>query len=215
MTAVQPRPAAVPGGRRGRPTGSGRGGSRVLNALLGLLLAGGAVGLQTLALSENDTGAPLTYTGAKGQDVDARRFHVRLDSFTAAKAIQASSVKTVETDNLFLVVNASAKSSLKPYHLGQPTLLTEDGHRFAATDRVEATATLAATWMQPDIWVSGRFFFEVPASALPGAKVVFGLPPSALVEPYQPEVEIDLGLDEKAARDLAAKPQDVYSIVKK
>ncbi|MBN6057808.1 hypothetical protein JYK22_38150, partial [Nonomuraea sp. RK-328] len=215
MTAVQPRSAAIPGGRRGGRSGPGRGGSRALNALLGLLLAGGAVGLQTLALSENDTGAPLTYTGDKGQDVDARRFHVRLDSFTVAKAVQTSSVKTVETDNLFLVVTASAKSSLKPYHLGQPTLLTADGHRFAATDRVEATATLAATWIQPDIWVSGRFFFEVPASALPEAKVVFGLPPSALVEPYQPEVEIDLGLDEKAARDLAAKPQDVYSIVKK
>ncbi|MDR8407227.1 hypothetical protein MTP10_00550 [Nonomuraea sp. 3-1Str] len=214
MTAVQPR-AAASDGRGARRTGSGRGGSRALNALLGLLLAGGAVGLQTLALTENDTGAPLTYTGDKGQDVDARRFHVRLDSFTVTRAIQTRSTETVETDNLFLVVNAAAKSSLKPYHLGQPTLLTADGHRFDATDRVDGTLTMAATWVQPDIWVTGRFFFEVPASALPGAKVVFGLPPSVVVEPYQPEVEIDLGLDEKAARDLAAKPQDVYSLVKK
>ncbi|GGO68334.1 hypothetical protein [Nonomuraea cavernae] len=213
MTATEQRPPAAPA-RRGRRPGRGSGGSRLLNGAIGLLLVAGAVGLQGLHLSENDYTAPLTYTGDKGANVDAGRFTVRLNSFAVAKAIRSSS-KTVTTDNLFLIVNASAKSSLKPYHLGQPVLLTGDERRFAATDRVDSGSTLAAAWVQPDIWVTGAFFFEVPASVLPGARIVFGLPPSALVEPYQPEVEVDLGLDEEGARKLAAQPQDVYPIVKK
>ncbi|MBB6350238.1 hypothetical protein ACWGH8_36390 [Nonomuraea muscovyensis] len=213
MTATRESPARADG-RRGRR--AGRGGSPVLNAVVGLLLAGGAVGLQSLALSENDASAPLTYVGDKGRQVDARRFTVRLDSVAVAKAIKVSATKTVETDHLFLVVRASAKSSLRPYHLAQPVLMDAEGHKFTATDRVDSARTLADKWVQPDIWVSGPFFFEVPASALPDAKVVFALPGSAIpVEPYAPEAEIDLGLDEQAARKLAAAPQDVYSLVEK
>jgi hypothetical protein len=213
MTATQPRAAVAPS-RRGRRTGGGQAGSKLLNAGLGLLLAGGAIGLQTLHLTANETSARVTYAGAKGEAVDAKRFTARLDSFAVAKSIQSSS-KTISTDNVFVIVSASAKSSLKPYHLGQPTLLTADGRKFEATDRVDTSATLSDTWVQPDIWVSGRFFFEVPASVLAGARVVVGLPPGILVEPYQPEVELDLGLDEEAARKLTASPQAVYSTVKK
>ncbi|HEX4814094.1 MAG TPA: hypothetical protein VFV66_15230 [Nonomuraea sp.] len=92
-----------------------------------------------------------------------------------------------------------------------------DGKRFDATDRVDRAVTLANTWVQPDIWVSGRFVFEVPASALAGAHVVFSLPSptGVLLESYAPEAEIDLGLDEETARKLAASPQDVYSVVEK
>ncbi|MER7505895.1 hypothetical protein AB0L05_31465 [Nonomuraea pusilla] len=221
MTAAQPgtRAEAETGdsraARRRRKDGRPGGGSRLLNAALGLLLAAGAVALQTLHLDENAFAAPLTYTGGKGETVDAGRFTLRLDGFSVAKAVRTGIGKTVETDDLFLVVNAAAKSSLKPYHLAQPVLLTADDKRFAATDRVEALQTLASKWVQPDIWVSGSFFFEIPASALPGARVVFGLPPEVVVEPYRPEVEIDLGLDEEAARKLAAAPQDVYSLAKK
>jgi hypothetical protein len=213
MTVTREPPVRAAGGRGGR---TGRRGSLALNAALGLLLVGAAVGLQSLGLSENDASAPLTYVGDKGQAVDARRFTVRLDSVGAAKAIQVSATETVETDQVFLVVRASAKSSLRPYHLAQPVLMDAEGRRFAATDRVDAARTLADKWVQPDIWVSGPFFFEVPASALPDARVVFSLPGSALpVEPYAPEAEIDLGLDEQAARRLAAAPQDVYSLVEK
>ncbi|MFI6922040.1 hypothetical protein ACIBIZ_19015 [Nonomuraea spiralis] len=217
MTATEPRSSVVPDRGDGRDERAGRGrggGSKLLNACAGLLLAAAAIGLQTLHMTPNEAAARLTYTGAKGENVDARRFTVRLDSFLAAKAIQ-NGEETVTTDNLFIVVNASARSSLKPYHLGQPQLLTADGKKFDATDRIASPLTLANTWVQPDIWVSGRFFFEVPSSALPEARVVFGLPAEMLVEPYQPEVEVDLGLDEEAARKLAASPQAVYSIVKK
>ncbi|MGW0197558.1 hypothetical protein [Nonomuraea sp. NPDC003201] len=214
MTATQQRSTVAPG-RRGRRAGRGPGiGTRLLSGVVGLVLLGGAVWLQTLHMAEGEITDPITYTGAKGEVVDARRFSLRLDSFTAAKSIQSGS-KTIGTDNLFLVVNVTAKSSLKPYHLEQPELLTADGKRFDATDRVNNDLTMAMSWVQPDIWKSGRFFFEVPSSELAGAHVVFGLNKGFVVEPYQPEVEVDLGLDDEGARKLAASPQDVYSTDKK
>ncbi|TMR88389.1 hypothetical protein [Nonomuraea basaltis] len=214
MTATQPRTAVAPA-RRNRRTGRKRGGgAKALSLAAGLLLVGGAMGVQTLHMSEGEFSNPLTYAGDKGEAVDARRFTVRVDSVTSAKSIQ-SNTKTIGTDNLFLIVSASAKSSLKPYHLAQPVLLTADGKEFDATDRVDNSVTLTNTWVQPDIWVSGRFFFEVPPSALSGASVVFGLPRPIIQEGFPPEVEIDLGLDEAAARKLTASPQDVYSTDKK
>ncbi|GAA3530300.1 hypothetical protein GCM10022419_006590 [Nonomuraea rosea] len=218
MTATEQRSAAAPARRTRRAGQSGRrrgDGSKLLGLAAGLILIAGAVGMQTLALNEGDMGGPLTYSGAKGETVDAGRFTTRLDSFLTAKSIQSGS-ETLRTDNVFLIVNASAKTSLKPYHLGQPLLKTSDGKTFDATDRVDGSMTLAAKWAQPDIWVSGRFVFEVPASALPGAAVRFRLPPTAgLQEPYQPEIEFDLGLDEEGARKLTASAQDVYSTVEK
>ncbi|MGN9841559.1 hypothetical protein ACTMTI_25870 [Nonomuraea sp. H19] len=215
MTATQEQSAVAPP-RRGRRAERRRGGgaAKALGVVAGLLLVSAAMGVQTLHLAEGELSDPLAYAGDKGEAVDARRFTVRVDSFTAAKSIQ-SSTKTIGTDNLFLIVNASAKSSLEPYHLGDPVLVTADGKKFDATDRVDNSVTLSSKWMQPDIWVRGQFFFEVPPSALAGAHILFGLPNSMIVESYQPEVEIDLGLDEEGARKLAASPQDVYSTVKK
>ncbi|WP_103961571.1 hypothetical protein [Nonomuraea solani] len=187
----------------------------LLTTAAGLVLIIGALCVQSLQLGPEARLAPLTYVGAKGEAVDAGRFTARLDSFSTAKSIQSSG-KTIGTDGLFFIINVSAKSSFEPYHLGQPVLLTADGKRFSATDRVDSTLTLSNAWVQPDIWVSGRFFFEVPASALPEARVIIALPAKAgLVESFEPEVEVDLGLDEAAARKLAASPQDVYSTDKK
>ncbi|WP_043624967.1 hypothetical protein [Nonomuraea candida] len=215
MTATE-QAAAVAGPPRGRGRRAGRrpgAGSRLLNAVAGLVLVGGAIGLQTFDMSEGEASDALRYGGSVGEDVDARRFTVRVDSFSAARSIE-SHTDTIGTDHLFLIVNASAKSSLKPYHLGPATLVTADGKKFAATDRVDRAVTLARAWVQPDIWVSGRFVFEVPVSALAGASVVIGLPPAGISEAYLPEVEVDLGLDEAGARRLAASAQDVYSVKK-
>ncbi|MGI5268829.1 hypothetical protein ACQEUU_06740 [Nonomuraea sp. CA-218870] len=207
MTATERRPGAP--GRRARPP-RGPGESRLLNAAVGLVLVGAAIGLQSMDLSHNEYTAPLTYTGELGKDIDATRFVVRVNSVTAAKAVQHLS-DTVKTDHLFLIVNVSAKSKLQPYKLGPAMLLTADGKKFSTTDRVDSSISITSKWVQPDIWARGPYFFEVPASALPGARVVVGLPPTALIEPYQPEAEIDLALDEAAARKLAGSAQDVHS----
>ncbi|MFG1696755.1 hypothetical protein [Nonomuraea sp. NPDC049309] len=216
MTVTEQRSEIAPSRRPRRGNRRRNAGTGAVGVIAGLAMLTAAVLLQTKALGEGAMSDPLSYTGTKGEAVDARRFTVRLDSFTTARKIKKSDTETIETGNLFLIVKASAKSSMKPYHLGQPDLLTADDKRFAATDRVDRQQTMANVWVQPDIWVSGSFFFEIPPDALPGARVVFKLPPQAgPQEPYRPEVEIDLGLDEAGARKLADSPQDVYSIVKK
>ena len=188
----------------------GRGESRLLNAAVGIVLLGAAVGVQSLDMTYNEYKAPLTYIGGQGEDVYAGRFTVRLKSVTVAKAVEHAE-KTVRTDHLFLIADLSAKSKHKPHRLGSATLLTEDGRKFSATDRIDNGATITSKWVQPDIWVSGRYFFEVPPSALPGARLIVGMQAKALVEPYEPEVELDLGMDEATADKLVKSPQDVYS----
>ncbi|MFD2356065.1 hypothetical protein ACFSTC_52605 [Nonomuraea ferruginea] len=162
MTATARRPEApeAPGQRSGR-----RGGSRLLNAAVGLVLLGAAIGLQSLDLSHNEYSAPLTYLGGKGENVDATRFVVRLNSVTAAKSIRHLS-DTLKTDRLFLVVDVSAKSKLKPYKLGlgraadrrrQEVLRHRPDRQFGHRQRQVGAARHLGR---------GSYFFEVPASVL-------------------------------------------------
>ncbi|MEV4159862.1 hypothetical protein [Nonomuraea dietziae] len=211
MTATQERSAPT---RRSRRAARGRAGSRTLSAIAGLVLVAAAVAVQTLGLTPNDRGAPISTTGSLGEDVDTGRFTVRVDNVAAARAVETLSAEPVATEQLFVVVTASATSAKEPLKLGQPRLITPDGVSYEATDKIPATNTLANPWVQPGFWVSGFFVFEVPASAVQGAKVAFGLPKSALVEPFEPEVEVDLGLDEAKAAQLTSAPQDVYPLKK-
>jgi hypothetical protein len=132
---------------------------------------------------------------------------------SSARAVQGLAAK-VAPDQLFLVVQASATSATKPIHLGTPALLTPDGTAYDATDKVSQDETLAGPWVQPGFWVSGSFVFDVPTSVLEGARIVFRLPPTALVEPFEPEAEVDLGIDGPAAARLRSSPTDVYTLKK-
>ncbi|MFG1709115.1 hypothetical protein ACFLIM_38585 [Nonomuraea sp. M3C6] len=215
MTATQQHTAA-PRRTRSRRQAPRRGqGAVVLHAVVGLALAAGAVAIQTLQLSGDDMGKPLTYTGAKGQNVDAGRFSVRVQKVSSAKTIKALD-ETVPTDRLFLVVEAAATAPKEPVHLGQPKLITADGKVFAATDKVNKERTLAYPWIQPGWWTTGKFVFEVPASALPGAQAVFQLPVGGLYsEPLPPEAQIDLGIDDATAKQLSSAPAELIDLDEK
>lgn len=198
----------APARRRGRAAAA-------LHVVVGLALAAGAIWVQSLDLTGDDQAMPLTYAGGKGEEVDAGRFSVRVDKVSTAKAVKAVD-DTVATDQLFLVVDAAATSPRTPLHLGMPTLLTADGRRFAATDKINKDSTLAYYWIQPGWWARGRFVFEVPASALPGAQAVFGLPVAGLyTEPLPPEAQIDLGIDDAAARRLSSAPAEIFDLNEK
>ncbi|MEV0581407.1 hypothetical protein [Nonomuraea sp. NPDC050310] len=221
MTATQqeaPRSAA-PAGRRSRSRRRERRGSGFLGVLVGLALAGGAVGIQSLALDSDDMALPLTYTGDRGEEVDAGRFSARVDNVETAKGIQQSD-GVVATDQIFLVVTLSATVPDEPIKLTKDPapaiLLTAEGKRFAATKRVDSTLTLANRWIQPGWWAQGRVVFEVPPAVLPGSKVIVSAPNSAIYsEPLTPEAELDLGLDEEKAKQLTAAPKDVYPLAEK
>jgi hypothetical protein len=216
MTATQQRAAAPRSGRNRRQSGRrGGGGRRALHIVAGLVLAAGAVAVQSLALSKEDMREPLTYSGAKGQDVDAGRFSVRVQKVSSARAVKADG-KDIPAEQLFLVVEAAATVPREPAHLAQPSLLAADGKRYAATDKVPAAKTLANPWIQPGWWTTGRFVFEVPPSALPGAQAVFQLPNSALYsEPLIPEAQIDLGIDDATAKQLSTAPSELIDLDEK
>ncbi|MGV9301879.1 MULTISPECIES: hypothetical protein [unclassified Nonomuraea] len=212
MTAVDQH-SSVPA-RQSRRAARRGGGSKVLNAVVGLALAGGAIGLQTLMPTYEDLGAPLTYTGAVKDDVDAGRFSARVEAVSSARAIEVGE-KKIEAgkDQVFLVVQAAATAPKEPLHLNPAELLTAEDKRFTATDRIEKTKSLAYPWIQPGWWTPGVFVFEVPAAALPGARVVFSIPDGGLYgEPHLPEAEVDLGLDDAAAQRLFTAPKDVYPL---
>ncbi|MER6951755.1 hypothetical protein ABT294_47840 [Nonomuraea sp. NPDC000554] len=212
MTATAQRAAPR---RTRRQAPRRRAGTIALNTVVGLVLAAGAVGLQTFALSGDDMDLPLTYTGAKGQDVNAGRFSVRVQKILTAKTVKTLG-RTVPTEQIFLVVEAQATVPKEPVHLAQPILLAADGKRYTATDKVDKTQTLANPWVQPGWWTTGRFVFEVPPSALPGAQAVFQLPINGLYsEPLPPEAQIDLGIDDAAAKQLDSAPQDVFDMGEK
>jgi hypothetical protein len=212
MAVTEQRPVP-PRTRRRAPRR--RAGAAVLSALAGLALVAAAVGVQSLKLSAEQQGAPLTYTGGKGDLVDAGRFAVRVREVSTARTIKSSD-GVVPTEQLFVVVEAEATVPREPVHLAPPVLLTADGKKFAATDKVDKAQTLAHPWIQPGWTTSGRFVFEVPPSALAGAQAVFQLPTGGLyVEPMPPEAQIDLGIDEAAAKRLGSAPADVVDLGEK
>ncbi|MEU4572126.1 hypothetical protein ACBI99_14070 [Nonomuraea sp. ATR24] len=200
--------------RRQAPRRRGAG-AVLLSTLAGIVLAAGAVGVQSLRLSVEETGAPLTYAGAKGEMVDAGRFSVRVRDVTTARTVRNQD-EAVTAEQVFLVVEAEATVPKEPLHLGPAVLLAADGKKYTATDKVDKMATLAYPWIQPGWTTSGRFVFEVPASALEGAQVVFRLPIAGLyVEPMPPEAQIDLGIDAATAKKLSSAPADVVDLGEK
>lgn len=211
MTAVQQQMTAP--GRGQRKSGRRSAGSVVLNTVLGLALAAGAVSLQTLALSPDDMGSRLTYSGAKGQEVNAGRFAVKVKGISTAKQIRTFD-KTVPTDEIFLVLDTEATVPKTPLNLASPTLLAADGRRFAGSDKVNST--LAGVPIQPGWWTPGVLIFEVPVDALAGAKAVIAPQGSALYgEPLMPEAQVDLGIDDASAKRLASAPAEVYALGEK
>ncbi|NUR89720.1 MAG: hypothetical protein HOY71_37040, partial [Nonomuraea sp.] len=190
MTAVQQRATAP---HRGRQEPRGRSaGTILLNTAIGLVLVAGAVAVQTLAVTPDAMGKPLTYTGARGEAVDAGRFSVRVQNVSTAKQVSVLG-KTVPTDRLFLIIELQAMVDKTPLRLDLPSLLTGDGRRFAATDKISKEKTLAGIPIQPGWWTSGAFVFEVPADALTGARFVVGPQNGALYsEPLTPEAQVDL-----------------------
>ncbi|MFC7645475.1 hypothetical protein ACFQX6_36295 [Streptosporangium lutulentum] len=134
----------------------------------------------------------------------------------AAKALEtkgfSDEVKRVTTKGIFVIVQVGAMSAREPLKLGTPVLLTDSGHGYEATDKVDASLTVTELYIQPGWWGEGITVFELPTGELPGSRIVLSPLSSALVEPSGPEIEIDLGLDEAAARRLVSTAKDVYTV---
>jgi len=183
----------------------------VVNTVLGLALLAAAVSVQSLVLEQDQLDAPITANGGPGDAVRTALFEARLDGVEVAAALQPAGGERVEpvSGQVFVVVKMSATASTRALRLRTAWLRTSDGLRFAATERLASPALLSEKWVQPMWWSSGLYVFEVPPSALPGARVVVSEEPSILFgDQYLPEASIDMGLDAAKARAV----RDVYEV---
>ncbi|WP_433250953.1 hypothetical protein ACQPYK_05070 [Streptosporangium sp. CA-135522] len=185
----------------------------------GAALAAAAVGLQTLGLDRQERSAHLTWTGGVGDEVSASRFSARVKAVHAAKAVQTTDlsgqVGKATTSGVFLIAEVAATADRTPQKFAPPVLLTEDGRRYTATDKVEASLTITNPFIQTGWWAESVAVFEVPVAALPGSRIVLTLKNGFIGEALLPEVEVDLGLDEAAAQRLISNAKDVYPLASK
>ncbi|AWS40376.1 hypothetical protein [Streptosporangium sp. 'caverna'] len=192
---------------------------RAGTVLAGVALAAAAVSLQAFGSAAADHDTPLTWTGGVGDEVVASRFSARVKTVRAAKALESKSFSDEKTrattKGIFIIVEMGATSARKPLQLGTPVLLTESGHRYEATDKVDSSLTITELYIQPGWWGEGVTVFDLPPDELPGSRIVLAPSASFLVEPNGPEIEIDLGLDEAAAKRLVSTAKDVYTMAVK
>ncbi|MFF5211664.1 hypothetical protein [Streptosporangium sp. NPDC000396] len=209
-----------------RPEAPARRASRSPNRLrragvlaAGVALAAAAVGVQSLGLTREERTAHLTWTGGVGEEISASRFSARVKAVHAAKAVETTDVtgqvKKATTSQIFLIAEVGATANRGPQKLGIPTLLTEDGKRYAATDKVEASLTITNPYIQVGWWTESVTVFEVPATALTGSRIVLAPQSGFIAESFLPEVEVDLGLDEAATQRLISNAKDVYQLASK
>lgn len=210
-------PAQETGRRKTRGRSSRWRTGRLYGAVMGLALAAAAVGAQHYVPTLAEQGEPLSYTGALKENVDATRFSARVDSVTAARSIQIKGTREdgekITSDHVFLIVSASATVPRDPIHL-HATLLTGRDQRYAATDKIDSSYTLSYPWVQPGWWAKGVYVFEVPADVLAGSRLIVASPPPTVSEPFPPQAEIDLGLDDAAAKNLVATAKDTYELAR-
>ncbi|GAA0394171.1 hypothetical protein Acor_66380 [Acrocarpospora corrugata] len=196
-TATRTRPRVAPA-----PTPPRRGFARRAGAaVLGVALCACAVYAQALAMPYEQLGSNLTSHATLGETTATGRFSVRATSVVAAKAVDtrdySGKVSKVQTSHVFLIVAVTATAPKEPLRFDASTtvLVTADGKRYRATDKVDRTLTLFEKWVQPGFWSTGNLIFEVPVGAVPGASVIVASPSGGfLVDSFAPEVEIDLRL---------------------
>ncbi|MFI6506439.1 hypothetical protein ACIBCT_02445 [Streptosporangium sp. NPDC050855] len=227
-TPVRPHPETGPRtesregpgtpGRDGERPGRWRAAGAVLT---GIALAVAAVGLHAFGAGVSDHDAPLTWTGSVGENVTGSRFSARVKAVHAARSIANAppggsgdppdGQKRVTTKGIFVIVEVGATATREPQRLGAPVLLADSGRGYEATDRMEETSTIVHPFVQPGWWTEGVAVFEIPPGELAGSRIVLAPQGGLIVEPNGPEIEIDLGLDEEAAKRLISAAKDVYT----
>ncbi|MEV0419392.1 hypothetical protein [Streptosporangium canum] len=217
MSTVTPARPETAAGRRA-PAAPGRW-RRAGVLAAGAALAVAAVGLQTTGLDREARTAHLTWTGGVGDQVSASRFSARVKAVHVAKAVESAGldgkVEQATTSGVFVIAEVEATANREPQKFGTPALLTGDGRRYAATDKVDASHTITNPFIQVGWWVGGVAVFEVPAAALPGSRLVLAPRNGFIGEALLPEVEIDLGFDEATAGRLISNAKDVYQLASK
>lgn len=209
-----PEPARGPAVRRGaRPVSTRR---KVVNAVLGLALVGAAVAAQTRVLTADQLNDPLTAAAGFRDPVVTDRFHAQLERVEFARSVAVKKqygTDTVTAREIFLIAKVGAIAPREHTQLTVAFLVTRNGRRFEQTEKVDTSATLGAKYVQPGWWRSGFYFFDVPASAVPGSRIVLQEKADPVFgDQYVQEASFGTELDEATARKMIGEAEDVYEV---
>jgi hypothetical protein len=155
---------------------------------------------------------PLLAGGRIGTVVDNRVFSVKVDRVDVASGILKTDVisgdRRMATPGIFVIVYVSAKSNMKPLRLGNIRLATRGGLSYDDSGRTEILTPDAS--LEPMLWRSTFYVFEIPKDRLAGARLIVGQ--SDLINNLSAESAVDLGLTADRAAGLLAHPATDYTL---
>lgn len=176
--------------------------------VLGLVLI---VAMRKDLLSYADKLAPVPLPAPFKQRVVTRDFAITADGFSLARRyktvggfLEENDARVLKTPGVWVAVPVRLEALHEPTFV-RARLRTRDGLEYlAASDKRPSVPgeNLASGEVIPGLPKNGRFFFELPPEALPGARLEFfsGAPRPML----DAVVEIDLGLGKTTAADVLA-----------
>ena len=172
-------------------------------ALLALVLA-----VHRLEPDRDQELRPLAVEGERGRPVDAGAFTIEVQRVTTARTVISRSglggVQPLTTGGTWVLVWATATARREPLELLGSYLVTRDGHRYAATERLGGVGrTLDGTTLEPGIARHGAIVFEVPHRRLAGARLSVSDQPPPNRLGY--EARIALGIDDRRAATLVSE----------
>ncbi len=163
--------------------------------------------------------APIESRGNAGDFVRGRTIAVRVDGIEVARRVHGNCLgrdRFFDTSGVWVVVHATATSIERPERVASTALESPDGTRYAHTQRLDSCSDLLLHEMQlqPDVPASGVLIYELPRTALQGAKLIAA---NALLglSPLDSQLRVRLDLDTAAATQRLAAIRNVYELPKR
>jgi hypothetical protein len=154
---------------------------------------------------------PLLAQGHIGAVVTTGDFSVKVGSVVVAASIQKPDFpkpQVMKTPDLFVIVQAQARSEHRPFQLGHVRLLTRGGVAYQESGR--AALPSSDGMLEPMLWTPATYIFEIPKDRLAGARLVVG--EADLLNQLSGETDVDLRIDGGKAARLSAHPTPTYAL---
>jgi hypothetical protein len=154
---------------------------------------------------------PLIGHGRIGQVTGNRVFSVKVTRVDVASAVvkdQTPRDLRMYTPGIFVIVTLNARSNREPLQLGHIRLVTRGGVSYDETGRTRIPDLPGS--LEPLLWRSQQYVFEIPKDRLAGARFVAGQ--DGILNNLSAETEIDLGLSHAEASRLLARPVTDFAL---
>lgn len=148
---------------------------------------------------------PLIGHGRIGQVAGNRVFSIKVTRVDVASTLVKHETPhdlRMNTPGIFVIVSLDARSNREPLRLGRIRLVTRGGISYDETGRTRVSDLPPS--LEPLLWKSLQFVFEIPKDRLAGARFIAGQ--ESFLNNLSAETEIDLGLSDARASRLLARP---------